>query len=232
MSMTMSWEQVVLRLSLAAVAGIVVGFNRGQHGRAAGPRTMMLVTGAAALAMILSDYLALHGAPEAANGVRVNMDVLRLPLGILSGMGFLGAGAILKRGNLVQGVTTAASMWYMGIVGLCFGGGYIGIGLIGVALAGIALFVLPWIEQYAHADHLSRVTVVTRADGMTEQELRQRLDALGLRPQNFNIEYQVAEKLKTICCEVEYQRRRAMELPHKVVAELSHRPGVVEVRWE
>ena len=229
---TLTWTQVVLRLGLAAATGIVVGFNRGQHGRAAGPRTMMLVTAAAALAMVLADYLAIYGPPLSANGVHVGMDVLRLPLGILSGMGFLGAGAILKRGNMVQGVTTAASMWYMSVVGLCFGGGYLGIGLIGVGLAVLALFVMPWVERYAHVDHMSRVIVVTRADGMSEEELRQRLDALDLRPQNFTIEYQVSEKLKTICCEVEYQRRRAMDLPHKTVADLAHRPGVLEVKWE
>jgi putative Mg2+ transporter-C (MgtC) family protein len=232
MPTTMTWREVVLRLTFAAVAGVVVGFNRGQHGRAAGPRTMVLVTGAAALAMILSDYLALRGPPVSAKGFAVNMDVLRLPLGILSGMGFLGAGAILKRGNLVQGVTTAASMWYMSVVGLCFGGGYLMIGLIGLAMAVLALFLMPWVELFAHADHLSLVTVVTRADALSEQELYNRLSALKLQPRNLTIDYQVSERLKTLCCEVSYQRRRAMLVPRQVVSELSEHPGVIEVKWD
>ena len=229
---TLIWTQVVLRLGLAAAAGIVVGFNRGQHGRAAGPRTMMLVTAAAALAMVLSDYLAIYGPPLSANGVHVGMDVLRLPLGILSGMGFLGAGAILKRGNLVQGVTTAASMWFMSVVGLCFGGGYFMLAFIGTGLAVLALFAVPWIERYTHADHLSVVTVVTRADGMSEREFYDRLNALKLEPRNLSIEYQVSEKLKTMSCEVAYQRRLSMDLPQIAVADLAHRPGVLEVKWE
>jgi putative Mg2+ transporter-C (MgtC) family protein len=231
MPTSMSWGEVVLRLSLAAAAGVVVGFNRGQRGRSAGPRTMVLVTGAAALAMILSDYLALRGPPRSSNGQPVNMDVLRLPLGILSGMGFLGAGAILKRGNLVQGVTTAASMWYMSVVGLCFGGGYFAIAFTATTLALLTLFVMPWIERFTHADHLSLVTVVARADALSEQELYDRLNALKLQPRNLNIDYQVSERLKTLCCEVSYQRRRALAIPRQVVSELSQRPGVVEVRW-
>jgi putative Mg2+ transporter-C (MgtC) family protein len=227
----MSWGEVVLRLGLAAAAGIVVGFNRGQHGRAAGPRTMVLVTGAAALAMILSDYLALAGPPVSSRGLPVNMDVLRLPLGILSGMGFLGAGAILKRGNLVQGVTTAASMWYMSVVGICLGGGYYMIGMIGVALAIVALFMIPWIEQFAHADHLSQVTVVVRADALSEHEFWAQLNALKLQPRNLTVDYQVSERLKTLSFEVSYQRRRATVVPRQVVTELAQRPGVVEVRW-
>jgi putative Mg2+ transporter-C (MgtC) family protein len=147
-------------------------------------------------------------------------------------MGFLGAGAILKRGTLVQGVTTAAALWFISIVGLCFGAGYIGIGLAGTAVAIVALFILPSAERYFHADHMSTITIVTRHEGITEEELRQRLCALGLDAQNFTIDCQVSEKLKTICCEVEYQRKRSLELPPKVIADLSHQRGVVEVKWE
>jgi putative Mg2+ transporter-C (MgtC) family protein len=231
MPTTITGSDIVLRLCLAAAAGIVVGYNRGQHGRAAGPRTMVLITCAAALAMILSDYLALRGPPVSAKGFPVSMDVLRLPLGILSGMGFLGAGAILKRGNLVQGVTTAASMWYMSVIGLCVGGGYFLIGAIGLAVALLSLFFMPWVEQFTHADHLSLVTIIARADGMSEQELCDRLDAHNLQPRNLTIDYQVSERLKTICCEVSYQRRRAMVVAPQVVNELAQRPGVIEVKW-
>lgn len=228
---TLSWGDVALRLSLAAIAGIIVGFNRGQHGRAAGPRTMLLVCAASALTMILANYIAITGSPDESQR-SINVGALRLPQGILAGMGFLGAGAILKRGNLVQGVTTAATLWFISVVGLCFGAGYIGIGVAGSVLAIVALFILPWAERFVHADHMSIVTVVTRHEGITEEELRQRLCTLGLSAENFTIDCQVSEKLKTISCEVEYQRKRALELPPKVIADLSHQPGVMGVKWE
>src|SRR5579863_1534149 len=191
---TLSWGDIALRLSLAATAGIVVGFNRGQRGRPAGPRTMLLVCAASALTMVLANYVAISGPPAGESQRSINVGALRLPQGILAGMGFLGAGAILKRGNFVQGVTTAASLWFMSVVGLCFGAGYLAIGLGGFAIAAVALFIVPWVEQYFHADHLSTVTVVTRPDGITEEELGQRLKAMKLDPQNFTIDYQVSEK--------------------------------------
>jgi putative Mg2+ transporter-C (MgtC) family protein len=59
----------------------------------------------------------------------VVMDIMRLPLGILAGIGFIGAGAIIKRGEMITGVTTAATLWFVTVMGLCFGGGQIALGL-------------------------------------------------------------------------------------------------------
>jgi putative Mg2+ transporter-C (MgtC) family protein len=73
-------------------------------------------------------------------------DVMRLPLGVLSVIGFIGAGTILKHGQLVTGVTTAATLWFVTVVGLCFGGGQIGLGLASVAIGGVILEWLEWIE--------------------------------------------------------------------------------------
>lgn len=57
------------------------------------------------------------------------MDLMRLPLGILTGVGFIGGGAILRRGDLVTGVTTAATLWVVTVIGLCFSGGQLGLGI-------------------------------------------------------------------------------------------------------
>lgn len=61
----------------------------------------------------------------------VTMDLMRLPLGVLSGMGFIGAGSILRRGSAIVGVTTAATMWVMTVIGLCCGGGQLALGAVG-----------------------------------------------------------------------------------------------------
>jgi len=91
--------------------GGLVGFNREEHGRAAGLCTMILVCVAAAVSMIqVGLLLETRGRnPDSF----VMLDLMRLPLGILSGMGFIGAGAILRRGSAVVGVTTAATLWFV-----------------------------------------------------------------------------------------------------------------------
>src|SRR5437868_2167252 len=98
------WSDIATRLLCALLAGALIGFNRGEHGRPAGLRTTMLVSLAACLAMIQANLL-LPAAGKSDTSF-VTIDPLRLPLGILSGMGFIGGGAIVRRGNFVIGVTT------------------------------------------------------------------------------------------------------------------------------
>lgn len=76
------------------------------------------------------------------------MDVLRFPLGVLTGVGFIGAGAILRKGDLVTGVTTAATLWIMTAIGLSFGGGQIWLGLAATLLAMITLLLLKRLDEH------------------------------------------------------------------------------------
>ena len=126
----------MLRLVITLAAGAIIGFNRGEHARPAGLRTTILVCLAASASMIQVNLLLSMSNQKQS---LVTLDLMRLPLGILSGMGFIGGGAILRRGNLVLGVTTAATLWYTTVMGLCIGGGQIRLGLM---LLGLAVFVL------------------------------------------------------------------------------------------
>jgi putative Mg2+ transporter-C (MgtC) family protein len=127
MPQQLEWPDIALRLAATAIAGALIGFNRGERGRPVGLRTTMLVCLAAALSMILVNLL-LPMRGRAADSY-VSLDLMRLRLGILSGIGFIGAGAIVRRGNLVEGVTTAATIWYVTVMGLCLGAGRLGLGL-------------------------------------------------------------------------------------------------------
>jgi len=140
-----TWPDIALRLVLTAVAGALIGMNREEHGRSAGLRTTMLVSLAAALSMIQANLL-LDLAGKASSSFVV-MDLMRLPLGILSGMGFIGAGAILRRDTFVTGVTTAATLWFATTMGLCFGGGQLGLGLAAMAMAFLILWALKPVEK-------------------------------------------------------------------------------------
>ena len=126
MPLSPSWEDIALRLLLTCVAGAVIGLDRGIRGHAAGLRTTILVALAASVAMIQANLLlSVTGKTADLFGV---MDQMRLPLGILTGVGFIGAGTILRRGDLVTGVTTAATLWVVTVIGLCFGGGQLALG--------------------------------------------------------------------------------------------------------
>jgi putative Mg2+ transporter-C (MgtC) family protein len=95
-------------------------------------RTTLLVCLAASVSMIQVNLL-LPIAGKSPDSFAV-LDLMRLPLGILSGMGFIGAGAIVRTGNLVRGLTTAATLWFVTVLGLCFGGGQLVLGLAVLAL--------------------------------------------------------------------------------------------------
>ena len=99
MPLTLDWSQFAARLFFTILAGALIGWDRGEQGHPAGLRTTLLVCLAASVAMIESNALLdTRGKPEDSFVV---LDLMRLPLGILSGIGFIGAGAIIRRGDMV-----------------------------------------------------------------------------------------------------------------------------------
>ncbi len=140
-----TWQDIAIRLAVALAAGALLGLNRGESGKAAGLRTTMLVCLAACLAMLqMNVLLPQAGKPEGAFAV---LDLMRLPLGILSGVGFIGAGAILRKDGLITGLTTAATLWFVTVIGLCAGGGQIALALLGILLGMVVLGLLGKIEH-------------------------------------------------------------------------------------
>jgi putative Mg2+ transporter-C (MgtC) family protein len=131
------WSSIALRLALTAIASAAIGSIAGDHNRPVGLRTTMFVAVAAAISRIRANLLLPIAGKSA--GSFVTLDLMRLRLGILSGMGFLGAVAIVRRNDLVQGGTSAAMLWFVTVMGLCFGAGQLGLGLSAMTLA---LFVL------------------------------------------------------------------------------------------
>jgi putative Mg2+ transporter-C (MgtC) family protein len=159
MPLTLTCGDIALRLALTMLAGAVIGFNRGGSGHAAGFRTTMLVGLAAAVAMIQTNLL-LPMAGKTAGSFAV-IDLMRLPLGILTGVGFIGGGAILMRGELVTGVTTAATLWMITVIGLCLGGGQIGLGIAATLLAIFTLWLLKSLDRLIPREHRASLVIIT-----------------------------------------------------------------------
>src|SRR5580692_1749349 len=179
MPLTLTWQEIALRLALSVVAGTLIGLDRGEHGRPAGLRTTLLVCLAAAVAMIQANLL-LATTGKTSDSF-ITLDLMRLPLGILTGMGFIGAGAVLRRDGLVFGVTTAATMWFLTVIGLCLGGGQIALGLVGVALGMVVLTGLKLLEDRLKQDHQAKLLIATGPSGPEEEEIRVILVNAGFR---------------------------------------------------
>lgn len=112
-------REVLLRLVLSAIAGGIVGMEREANHSSAGLRTHILVTLGSTLIMLISMY-GFQGLGANNNGG----EPARLAAQVVSGIGFLGAGTILRTGNNIRGLTTAASIWVCGGIGLAIGNGY------------------------------------------------------------------------------------------------------------
>ncbi len=112
----------ILRLTLALAAGGVVGIERSYHGRSAGFREHALVCVSGCLLMLLAEFQPSH----LAGGEHPNifLDPTRMAQGVMTGIGFLGAGAIIKDGAAIRGLTTAASIWMISAIGIMIGMGY------------------------------------------------------------------------------------------------------------
>ncbi|HET6390626.1 MgtC/SapB family protein [Hyphomicrobium sp.] len=150
---------LALRLLLTLLACILVGVNREAAGHGAGLRTIVLVGLAACIATSQANILlAVTGKTE---GMFATMDVMRLPLGILTGIGFIGGGVILKRGHIVSGITTAATIWAVTVIGICFGGGQLLLGGAGTSLIVLTLLVLRWIDVRVPRDHRGELVVAS-----------------------------------------------------------------------
>jgi putative Mg2+ transporter-C (MgtC) family protein len=178
MPIILTWQSVTLRLALTAVCAGILGFDRDERGHSAGLRTNLLVGLAACLAMLQANWLInSNGKPEDSFVV---MDIMRLPLGILSGIGFIGAGAILKRGELAVGITTAATIWFVTVMGLCFGGGQLELGLAGFVLGLLVLIGLKKIEVQLTRRHSARLRITVSSNGPTQAEIATLLNGGGL----------------------------------------------------
>ncbi|HLK18359.1 MAG TPA: MgtC/SapB family protein [Bryobacteraceae bacterium] len=229
MALTITWSEIGVRLLCTIAAGALLGLNRSERGHSAGLRTSLLVSLAACVAMLQVNLL-LPIAGKASSSF-VMMDLMRLPLGILSGIGFIGAGAIVRRDSLVIGVTTAATIWYLTVIGLSFGGGQIALGLVGTAIGFIVLAGLKFLEKQMKQDHLAKLLVVTGAEGPGENEIRRILETGGFKITSCALATTQDAAGMELNCDVHWQAKPSETKVPEEVRTLMARPGVSRVAW-
>ena len=187
--MTFSPDEIemVWRLLAALGAGALIGYERSYQGRPAGFRTHALVCTASSLLMLVTVYESawVHSAAEA-----VRTDPTRMAQGIMTGIGFLGAGAIMKDGLSVRGLTTAASIWITAGIGILAGIGlYFPLVVSVLITIGVLSFfrrIEAWMPSQAYFQFDVRVA---RNAGLDEQALRELLNGLGFSVANFSHRY-------------------------------------------
>ena len=171
--------QITANLGLAWAAGGLVGFERSFHGRPAGFRTHAVV--ALASAAVVMVCMVPRLVPQGFPGATQFLDPSRLAQGVMTGVGFLGAGIIFKEGVNIQGLTTAASIWATAALGLLFGLGEVYPAVLTTAALLTTLIALRWAEGWLPAQVYAWSVFRFRADeAPTEAELLALLSSLGV----------------------------------------------------
>ena len=149
------WSDILIRMTAAIACGAVVGFEREFQAKPAGLRTHMMVALGAASFTLLTMHI-YKEALEAAGSARVGSDPLRVVSGVIGGIGFLGAGSIIQSRGSVQGLTTAATIWVTGSVGIACGTGYYIVALFTVGLSLVVLLGVGGLSVFLDARTLRR----------------------------------------------------------------------------
>ncbi|HEY3989473.1 MAG TPA: MgtC/SapB family protein [Acidobacteriaceae bacterium] len=230
MPLTLTWSDVAVRLACTVVAGFLVGFDRDERGKPAGIRTNVLVCLAASLSMILANGMLGTSGKNASSFIQ--LDLMRLPLGILSGMGFIGAGAILRKGEMVLGVTTAATLWMVTMLGICLGAGKILLGTAALVLTLFTLWGLKFVERRLSQEHRGTLCVVTGGEELS-RELRGLAKQSGMRVHAWSMDVSRESPRVTVECELRWRahEREQQEEP-ALIASLRQRPDIERLRWQ
>jgi putative Mg2+ transporter-C (MgtC) family protein len=137
--------ELIVRLSVATVLGGIIGLERELQGKGAGFRTHALVSMGSALIMLISIHIF-----ETYQGM-ASVDPGRIAAQVVAGIGFLGAGTIIRSGDSVKGLTTAAGLWTASGIGLGCGLGYFRVAFIATVITLVVLVVFSWIDKMVRA---------------------------------------------------------------------------------
>jgi|SRR5262245_4149604 len=183
--MAQEYLEIVFRIAAALAAGGLIGLERSHRGRPAGFRTHALVCLASSLLMLVTVYES-HWMPKT-GAANVVLDPTRMAQGIMTGIGFVGAGAIIKEGFTVRGLTTAASIWVTAAIGILTGIGFYFAAVIGTVLVLATLSTFRWIEARLPTESYALFTVRFKHDAaLSEAVLRELVESTGFSLHNLS----------------------------------------------
>ncbi|HHW07167.1 MAG TPA: MgtC/SapB family protein [Clostridia bacterium] len=222
---SISYEEILFRLALATVLGGIIGYERESSHHSAGLRTHMLVSVSSALIGVGSLVL-FHQYHTV-----TNMDPLRVGAQVISGIGFLGAGTILKHGSSIKGLTTAASLWGMAAVGLFTGLGAIIPCLMATAIIFIALTLSRYSDYLARKKGLLSIEIYARDKIGQVGEIGSILSGFQANIKSINMEHHGDEEVVYLLL-VSMAQAKNMERLGQLITSLQQIPGVYKINVE
>ncbi len=185
---------IIMRLFCATFAGFLIGFEREKHNQPAGLRTHMVLSLGAALIMILSLYIPLAFMKDSPNA-----DPARLAAQVISGIGFLGAGAIFRFGFNIKGLTTAASIWTTSGIGLTFGAGFYFLGFISTIILVVILYLFDILEDLIIEKRRARVlTIIFNSEAVRPKMVIEIVKTFNINPKQPSITENVEDNTTEI----------------------------------
>lgn len=222
-------KEIFVRIIVAAVLGGIIGIEREQKEWVAGLRTHIIVTVGAALAMIVS----IHGYEDVLGKRGFDIDPSRVAAQVVSGVGFLGAGTIIfLKKEVIKGLTTAASIWSMAVIGLAVGGGMYWAAVIATLLILFVLGGIKWIEKQFFTKDSCTVVELKMPEGtlarITEIE---RLFRKHHIPFN-EISFSVNQNDKTNDLVLSFDRKQQQEQVLKALEEMQQRKEILKIQFK
>lgn len=220
--MTLAWTEVLIRLSLAALFGGLIGLERERKNWVAGLRTHMMVSVGSCLAMIVSMY----GFADVLGNEHLRLDPARVAAQVISGIGFIGAGTILfLRQGAVRGLTTAAGLWTVAAIGLATGGGLYFAAAVTTVIALIILLALQPLERiYSKRFSKQTLKVVVRKDSDVKELLKELMTQSDIKMDSFSME----KEDDLIVVNIQFEEHRC-ELLAGTIDRIKNNPIVKEV---
>jgi putative Mg2+ transporter-C (MgtC) family protein len=205
-------SQILQRLTVAALLGAAIGVERDVRKRPAGIRTSLFVSLGAALFTILSGVIAVQFGDSGGTRIASN---------IVQGIGFLGAGAILRESGSIVGMTTAATIWVEAAIGMAAGAGRYAVAGYSTALVLFALVALAWVEErFGLKSRLMAFRITTDHPAALGGEIQQLLAELKINPDHFRVSMAGAKSI------VEFSADTSRLKQEQILLRL-HREGVV-----
>jgi putative Mg2+ transporter-C (MgtC) family protein len=223
--MTLSGELLV-RLAVGTVLGGVIGYERNVHGRPAGLRTHLIVALASTTFMLVSTHFVYF--QHYAKDDLVTVDASRIAASVVTGIGFLGGGAILRSGLNVQGLTTAAGLWLVAAIGLSAGAGMY---VVSVAATAFGVLALALLRRFEHKDERllrRRIALVFTESGPSMSALLGALAGAGVAVSPAEYERRLDEHR----VHVTLQAQIPVGSTERLVDLLESQPGLERVRVE
>jgi putative Mg2+ transporter-C (MgtC) family protein len=222
---TFDWS-LLLRIAVGSLLGGVIGYERDLHGRPAGLRTHMIVALASATFMVISThfvYLQHYGKEDL-----VEVDASRIAASIVTGMGFLAGGAIMRTGISVQGLTTAAALWLVGAIGMAAGAGMYIIAAFVTLVGVVALTLLRRFEDKDDRLTRRRIFLVLGAEGSVS-EISAKLTEIGATVSAVEYDRHVTDKTLSLTLDVRFPQKLRID---RLLEEIEAQRDVRRVKLE